>query len=150
MNLPNTSGIPKFPLILAAYGTTVILYTIEQTLNITATFTCQKNYYNTACNIYHAVYDTLNAHINDAFKISPSTTLPTIRWNASMLLNNIFDQMMMTFSCPTPNTVHQNMATFLSPYNPQDLPEILFKFCTNCQEVAITTNIKFTDKQLLL
>jgi hypothetical protein len=119
-------------------------------LRITTTFTHQKNYYNTVCNIYCTVYDMLDAHIDNAFKVAPPTTLPTIGWNASMLLNNIFDQMMKTYGCPTPNAMHQNMMTFLSPYNPQDLPEILFKCCTDCQEVAIIANIKYSDEQLLM
>jgi hypothetical protein len=150
LNLPNTSGVSKFPPILAADGTTIIPYTQEQRLNIIATFTRQKNYYNTACNIYHAMYNMLNAHIDNAFKVAPSTTPPTIGWNASMLLNDIFDQMMKMYGRPTPNAVRQNMMTFLSPYNPQDPPEILFKCCTNYQEVAIVANVKFTNEQLLM
>ncbi len=150
LNLPTTTGVPQFPPIYTANGTTVNPYTGKQTLCITATFTCQKNYYDTACNIYRAVYNTLDTHSDDAFKVSPPTTPPTIGWNASMLLNDIFDQMMKTYGHPTLNTMHQNMKTFLSPYNPQDLPEILFKRCTNCQEVAIIANVKYTDEQLLM
>ena len=46
--------------------------------------------------------------------------------------------------------MHQNMMTFLSPYNPQDPPELLFKRCTDCQEVAIIANVKYTNEQLLM
>jgi hypothetical protein len=122
----------------------------EQMLRITATFTRQKSYYDTACNIYHAAYNTFDAHIDDAFKVAPPTTPPTIGWNSLMLLNNIFDQMMKMYGRPTPNAMCQNMMTFLSPYNPQDLPEILFKCCTNCQEVAIIANVKYSNEQLLM
>jgi hypothetical protein len=120
LNLPATTGVPKFPPIYAANGTTVIPYTRKQMLHITAVFTRQKNYYNTACNIYCAVYDTLDAHINDAFKVAPPTNPPTIGWNASMLLNEIFNQLMKTYSRPMPDAIQQNMMTFLAPYNPQD------------------------------
>ena len=58
-----------------------------------------------------------------------------------MTLNNIFDQMMQTYECPTPDAMRQNMMTFLSPYNPQDPPELLFKRSTDCQEVAIIANV---------
>jgi hypothetical protein len=133
LNLPTTTGVPEFPPIYAADGTTIVPYTREQTLRITATSTRQKNYYNTACNIYCTVYDTLNTHVNDAFKVAPPTTPPTIGWNALMLLNNIFNQMMKTYSHSTPDTMCQNMVTFLSLYNPQYPPEILFKRCTDCQ-----------------
>jgi hypothetical protein len=71
LNLPTTTGVPKFPPIYAVDGTTVIPYTCKQMLHITAAFMRQKNYYDTACNIYCAVYDTLDAHINDAFKVAP-------------------------------------------------------------------------------
>jgi hypothetical protein len=125
-------------------GTTIVPYMRKQMLSITATFTCQKNYYDTACNIYHAVYDTLDAHVDDAFKVAPPTTPPTIGWNVSMSLNDIFDQMMKTYGHPTLDAMHQNMMTFLSPYNPQDPPEILFKSCTDCQEVVIIANVKYS------
>ncbi len=71
LNLPTTTGVPEFPPIYAADGMTVIPYTCKQTLRITTAFTCKKNYYDTACNLYCVVYDTLDAHINDAFKVAP-------------------------------------------------------------------------------
>ncbi len=150
LNMPTTTGVPKFPPIYTADGTTVIPYTREQTLRITAAFTRQKNYNNTACNLYCAVYDTLDAHVDDAFKVAPPTNPPTIGWNASMLLNEIFDQLMKTYGCLMPNAMRQNMMTFLAPYNPQDPPEILFKHCAHCQEVAIIANVKYTNEQLLM
>ena len=67
-----------------------------------------------------------------------------------MTLSDIFDQMMTTYGRPTPDAVRQNMMTFLAPYNPQDPPEILFKRCADCQEVAIIAKVKYTDEQLLM
>jgi hypothetical protein len=67
-----------------------------------------------------------------------------------MSLNDIFDQMMKMYGCPMPNAMRQNMMTFVSPYNLQDLLEILFKHCANCQEVAIIANVKYTNKKLLM
>jgi hypothetical protein len=55
LNLPTTTGVQKFPPIYAMDGTTVVPYTREQTLCITATFNRQVNYYDTACNIYCTV-----------------------------------------------------------------------------------------------
>jgi hypothetical protein len=82
--------IPNFPPIFESDGTTIIPYTCEQTLKVMAEFAHKKNYYDTACNIYPAVYNTLDMHVNDVFKVAPSTIPPTIRWNASMSLNEIF------------------------------------------------------------
>jgi hypothetical protein len=67
-----------------------------------------------------------------------------------MSLNNIFNQLMKTYGHPTPNAMQQIMTTFLSPYNPQDLPKILFKWCANHQEIAIIANVKYTNEQLLM
>jgi hypothetical protein len=71
LNLPTTIGVPEFPPTYTANGTTVIPYTCKQTLRITAAFMHQKNYYSTACNVYRVVYDTLDAHVDDAFKVAP-------------------------------------------------------------------------------
>jgi hypothetical protein len=149
LNLPINSEKPKFPEVLDSEGS-IVPYRREQTLHITVTLQHQKNYYNTTCNIYHAVYNTLDAHIDDAFKIAPATTSPTIEWNTLMTINNIFDQMMRTYGPTTPNAMCQNMMTFLSPYNPQDSPELLFKHSAECQEVAIIANVKYTNKQHLM
>jgi hypothetical protein len=137
--------IPAFPPIFASNSTMVIMYTYKQTLKITARFACKKNYYDTTCNIYHVVYDVFDTHVDDAFKVAPSTVLPTIGWNASMSLNKIFNQLMKTYGRPTPNPMQQNMTMLLSPYNPQDPPEILFKWCANCQEISIIANVKYTN-----
>jgi hypothetical protein len=121
LNLPNNLGVPEFPEVKTNNGS-VVPYTRKKLLCITAAFQCQKNYYNTACNIYCAVYDTLDVHINNAFKIAPTTALPTMGWKALMTINGIFDQMMWTYGCSIPDAMRQNMMTFLSPYNPQDSP----------------------------
>jgi hypothetical protein len=49
---------------------------------------------------------------------------------------------MKIYGRPMPDAMGQNMMTFLAPYNPQDPPEILFKCCANCQEVAIIAKVK--------
>jgi hypothetical protein len=139
-----------FPPIFASDGKTKIPYTCEQMLKIITKYACKKSYHDTACNIYHVVYDVLDTHIDDAFKVVPSTVSPIIGWNALISLNDIFDQLMKTYGCPTLDTMQQNMTMFLSPYNPQDPPEILFKQCADCQEIVIITNVKYTNEQLLM
>jgi hypothetical protein len=88
--------IPNFPPIFKSNDTTIIPHTCEQMLKIMAKFAHKKNYYNTACNIYCAVYNTLDTHIDDVFKVVPSTIPPMIGWNASMSLNKIFNQLIKT------------------------------------------------------
>jgi hypothetical protein len=57
---------------------------------------------------------------------------------------------MTTYRKPTPNAMCQNNLNFLASYNPQEPPELLFKRCTNCQEIAIIAKVPYTDKQLLM
>ncbi len=94
---------------------------------IVAKFSMIKNYFKTWKNIYRACYDTLNAHVNDAFKVAPPTTPLTTGWNETMSLRVIFDQLAPTYWKPTQDTMRQNNLTFLAAYNMQDPPEILFK-----------------------
>ncbi len=91
----------------------------------------------------------LNALINDAFKVAPPTTPPTTGWHATMSLHDIFDQLATTYGKPTLDTMHQYKLTFLAAYNPQDSPEILFKGCTNYQEIANLASNPYTTQQLL-
>ena len=121
------SIVPEFLPRLEPDGTTPKPYTREKTVNITTLHNIQQNFHLMAQNIYRAVYDMLDAHVDDAFKVAPKMTPPTIGWNSTMMLSDIFDQMMTTYGRHTPNAVCQNMMTFLAPYNPQDPPEILFK-----------------------
>ncbi len=67
-----------------------------------------------------------------------------------MTLNNIFDQLMTTYGKPTPDAMRQNNLNFLAAYNPQEPPELLFKRCTDCQEIAIIAKVPYTNEQLLM
>ena len=86
--------VPNFPPIYNTDGTMITPYTQEQTLSITSEFSHAKKYYNTTSNIYCACYDVLDLHIDTAFKVAPSTNPPIVGWNATMSLNDIFDQFM--------------------------------------------------------
>jgi hypothetical protein len=57
---------------------------------------------------------------------------------------------MSTFGKPTPNAMCQNNLNFIAAYNPKDPPELLFKHCTNCQEIAIIARVPYMAKQLLM
>jgi hypothetical protein len=53
---------------------------------------------------------------------------------------------MVTYSKPSPDAMRQDNLNFLAPYNPQDTPEILFKRCVDCQEIAIIAKVLYTDE----
>jgi hypothetical protein len=88
-----------------------------------------------------ACFDILNAHVSNAYKIAPAGSPHTVGWNLTMLPNEIFDQLMLTYGKPTPDAVHQNNVMFFSAYNPQDPPELLFKRITDCREVGIVAKV---------
>ncbi len=46
--------------------------------------------------------------------------------------------------------MRQNNITFLVPYKPQEPPEILFKQCTDVQEIVTLAKNPYTTQQLLL
>jgi hypothetical protein len=76
--------VPDFPPIFTSDGTRIVPDTCEQMVKVTVKFARKKNYYDTACNIYRAVYNAHDTHVNNAFKVTPSTIPPTIGWNSSM------------------------------------------------------------------
>jgi hypothetical protein len=100
----------------------IVPYTCEEKSIIDLKSSIVKNYFKTWKNIYPACYDTLDAHVNDAFKVAPPTTPPTTGWNATMSLHDIFDQLVTTYGKPTPDTICQNKLRFLAVYNLQDPP----------------------------
>jgi hypothetical protein len=104
---------------------------------ITAEHTLKKNYYETGINVCRACFDILSAHVANAYKTAPASAPSTIGSNLSIMPNKIFEQLMSTYGKPTPIAMHQNNLMFISTYNPKDPPELLFKHCADCQEVAI-------------
>ena len=67
-----------------------------------------------------------------------------------MSIRDIFNQMASTYGKPTPDAMRQNNVNFLAAYNPQDPPEILFKQCTDVQEIATLAKNPYTTQQLLI
>ncbi len=128
----------------------LIAYTHKEILTITATHTRAKHYHDTGMNICHACFDILNTHVNNAYKTAPLSSPNTVGWNSTMLPDEIFDQLMMTYGKPTPNAVCQKNLTFLSAYNPTDPPKLLFKQVADFQEIAIIAKVPYTTKQLLM
>ncbi len=99
--------VPELPKIYKADGITKIPYTCKQTISITPKFNWDQDYCKTCINICRVVYDTLNRHIGDAFKVASPTLPPTIGWNSKMTLNNLFNQLMVVNGKSTPDAMRQ-------------------------------------------
>jgi hypothetical protein len=87
LNIAPTTTTPSYPIKFNPDGVNVPYTTID------AKFVLKKNYYETWANIYRACYDTLDEHVNDAYKVAPPAIPPTTAWNATMSIRDIFDQM---------------------------------------------------------
>ena len=149
LNIAPRTSTPAYPNKFNPNGVP-IPYMREEKSTIDAKYAMVKNYFKTWQNIYRACYDTLNEHGNDAFKVAPPTNPPTTGWNLTMFTCDIFDQLATTYGKPTPDAMRQNNVTILAPYNPQDTPDILFKRCTNVQEIATLAKNPCTTQQLLI
>ncbi len=101
-------------------------------------------------NVCQACFDILNAHVSNTYKTAPAGSPHTVGWNLPMLPNKIFNQLMLTYSKPTPDAVRQNNVMFFSAYNPQDPPKLLFKRIADCQKVVIVAKVPYTTEQLLM
>ncbi len=147
-------AVPNFPARFTTLpdGTqgTVLPYSREEILTITAEHTLNKNYYETDVNVCQACFNFLNAHVANAYKTAPATAPSTIAWKLTMLPNEFFEKLMSTYGKPTPDAMRQNNLTFISAYNLKDPPKLLFKHCANCQEIAIIVKVPYTAKQLLM
>jgi hypothetical protein len=89
-------------------------YSCKEILTITAEHILNKNYYETGINVCRACFDVLNALVADTYKTAPATAPSTIGWNLTMLPNEIFEQLMLTYGKPTPDTMRQNNLTFIA------------------------------------
>ena len=77
-NIAPATDVADYPPIFALDGVTIIPYKREQTLSINTKFKRAKNYSVTWNNIFCAVYDTLDLHVHDTFKVAPATVFGTV------------------------------------------------------------------------
>jgi hypothetical protein len=96
-----TSPIPEFP---ARFSTNAdgtngveIPYSREEILTITATHARDKHYHDTGTNVCRAVFDSLDAHIGDAFKSPPASAPGTTGCNSTMLHKDMLVELFVTY-----------------------------------------------------
>jgi hypothetical protein len=68
LNIAPTTTTPAYPNKFNPDGVSVP-YSREEKSTVDAKFVLRKNYYETWTNIYRACYDTLDEHVNDAYKV---------------------------------------------------------------------------------
>jgi hypothetical protein len=98
LSIAPTTLTPAYPIKYNPEGI-MVPYTCKEksTIDAKCIMVKKKNYFKTWKNIYCTCYDTLEAHVNNAFKVALPPNLPTTRWNGSMSLHDIFDQLTTTY-----------------------------------------------------
>jgi hypothetical protein len=76
LNIAPTAVTLAYPIKYNPDGA-IVPYTRKEISTTDPKFSMVKNYLKTWKNIYQACYDTLDMHLNNAFKVAPPTTLPT-------------------------------------------------------------------------
>jgi hypothetical protein len=77
----------------------------------------------------------LNKNITDQFKVSKVPTLT--RWNTSMSIREMLDQLKGTYCKTDTMMLLANDMLFHSAFNPIDAPEALFYRIEQCQEIQV-------------
>jgi hypothetical protein len=121
--------------------------TRTEQVSINTRFAHAEQYYLLMHNIKRACFTTLDASINDAFKVSNDLTIQG--WHAGMHVIDIFDQLRTIYSHPTPAVLKTNDAVFRSPYLAAGAPEVLFCRIEECAETALLGRNPYTDRQLI-
>ena len=114
---------------------------------IDSRFSRACNYWLSYMNTQRAVYNLLDGNMYDTCKVSIKPAL--VRWNLTMEVREIFDQITSTYGRPTPAALFWNDMLFRRVYSPQDAPEVLLWHIEDCQEVQILGDDPYTVQQLI-
>jgi hypothetical protein len=116
--------------------------------SINSLFNCRKAYFLPMQNIKQTCFTTLDASVNNAFKVSNN---PVVRgWHTGTRVINILDQLSTTFGQPTPAALEANDHIFQSLTSAADPCEAMFCRIEECAETALLGKDPYTDKQLIM
>jgi hypothetical protein len=143
---PGSAAVCVHPIMAGQpVDTTPLIRTEQATIN--TRFAHAKHYFLSLQDIKRACFTTLDASINDAFKMSND---PTVQgWHASMHVIDILDQLSTIYSQPTPAILVTNDAIFCSPHWAWDAPEVFFCQIEECAEMALLGSNPRIDWQLV-
>ena len=110
-------------------------------------FKARKNMYTTYMNIKRSVFATITKVIPEQFRTSNNPSMTG--WNQTMTINEILDQLEITFGRPGAAELLMNQAAWSAPHSNQDEPEALFLRLEQCQQVAILAKNAYTEKQMI-
>ena len=89
----------------------------------------------------------LDELVSNQFQVSNIPTLT--RWNVSMSIMNVLDQLEMTYGKLEAMTLSANNTLFRSTFNPNDALESLFHQIEQCQEIAVIARNPYSNVQVI-
>jgi hypothetical protein len=114
---------------------------------INTCFAREKHYFLLMRNIEQACFTTLDASINDAFKVSNDLAIQG--WHAGMQVIDILDQLSTIYNQPTLAVLKTNNTVFHSPYSAANALEVLFRRIKECAKMALLGRNPYTDWKLV-
>jgi hypothetical protein len=121
--------------------------TCMEQASVDTAFARQKHYFHLMQNIKRACFTTLDASINNAFKVSNNPTI--IGWHAGMTEHKILDQLSNIYGQLTLAAMELNDVAFRSQYSAANAPKVLFHCIENCAKIAILDRNPYMDCQLI-
>jgi hypothetical protein len=110
-------------------------------------FERDKRYFTSYKNIYHACFKMLNDNIANRFKMSPNPCL--IGWNLTMSIQDILNQLELTYGCPSRHELLHNDTLFRLTFCATEAPKRLFWHIKQCQEIQVIADNPYTLMQLI-
>jgi hypothetical protein len=89
----------------------------------------------------------LNDNIANEFKMSTDPRL--IGWNSTMSIQDILNQLELSYGRPTGHKLQQIDALFRSPFHNTEAPKCLFWHIKQCQEIQVIADNLYTQMQLM-
>ena len=141
---PTAFVAPIDPGLYATYETYDLAPAMKMKDNL---FKSRKNMFTTYMNIKRAVYTIITKVIPEKFRISNNPSMSG--WNQTMSINEILDQLDITYGQPGAAELLTNQAAWHAPHSNQEEPEALFLRLEQCQQVAILAKNEYTPRQMI-
>ena len=141
---PTPFAVPVDPGLYATYEQYDLAPAIKMKDNL---FKTNKHMYKTYINIKRAVFATISLVIPERFRTSNNPSITG--WNQTMSVNDILDQLDITYGQPGASELLTNQTLWHAPHSNQEEPEALFLRLEQCQEVATLAKNEYSTKQMI-
>ncbi len=106
-----------------------------------------RNYFMSYLNIHRACFRLLDELVRPEYKVSNIAGLT--RWNSTMSIQEILDQLESTYGKPSSAISFHNNAIFKSTFSAMDTPKSLFRRIEECQEIAVLGGAQYSVPQIV-